>query len=312
MDYTETLTPDFFSPWEGEIINSFQDAIKRIDEISERCSQTETVWRGQSHHAWGLHSGLYRSLNDFKSAQTITNNTHLPFPDEKKLRAAEVKILTKIRSEWRYTDKSALEIFANLQHYHFPTRLLDVSKNALIALYFAVEDENITEDSRVFCFSVDDRKISLEEDKWNNKIIPWLEFNDSSDQPWCTQLPLYWEPPIYNPRITAQQAGFILAGVPKTNAKVGSKYSKGPGTRNKFWKIDEVKGVTSVPLRMLSLDSKSTRTNEMTFTFRISAQVKLEIKQKLEKMFNIKTATIYPDDFGAAHQTSKMLDNLIN
>lgn len=312
MGYTEVISPKFYGPWEDSPVRSFTEAINRIESITERAGKSELAWRGQSNHLWGLHNGLYRYLEGFQKAQNIVNNKRSKFPNEHKLRVAEAKILEKIRSEWRYTDKSALEIFANLQHYHFPTRLLDVSKNALVALYFAIEDSAVQEDSRVFCFAIDDRKISLEKETWNTQNIPWVEFDDSPQGKWCTQMPLYWEPPIYNPRITAQQAGFILAGVPRTNQQVASKYSKGPRTRNEFWKIEEIKAVTSVPLRMQSLSSKSTRDKEMTFTFRISKNAKSEIREKLEKIFNLKPSTIYPDEFGAANQTLKALNSLIN
>ncbi|CEP94663.1 FRG domain-containing protein [[Clostridium] sordellii] len=48
--------------------------------------------------------------------------------------------------------KSPFEILAKMQHYNTPTRLIDITTNPLIALFFAVENLDNKEDGEVFIF----------------------------------------------------------------------------------------------------------------------------------------------------------------
>jgi len=58
-------------------------------------------------------------------------------------------------------DGSTIEKLVRMQHYSLPTRLLDITSNPLIALYFAcISEKNIENDGEVICFSI--KKSSIE------------------------------------------------------------------------------------------------------------------------------------------------------
>lgn len=81
----------------------------------------QTLFRGQSDASWGLTAGIYR-------------------PDNKKLLERESLLIRELISryppEFR-DDQTTFDKLARAQHFGLPTRLLDVTENPLVALYFA-------------------------------------------------------------------------------------------------------------------------------------------------------------------------------
>jgi hypothetical protein len=137
------------------------------------------------------------------------------------LRRFESDLLNQARSKWRFDHFSALEIFAQVRHYGGPTRLLDVTFNPLIALWFAVEkqfDEAGRElpdtDGRLFAFDVTEGEILLDQD-WGGRELPWESPALTNSRRFTEEEPHWiWKPPSYNERISAQNSAFLIGRVP--------------------------------------------------------------------------------------------------
>lgn len=292
----------FFGPWEGDPITSWDEAMAAIEDVLNKVGWRRMAWRGQVNAAWCLHSGLYRRVLWQSSGEA---------PEEADLLKAEDKLLRIARDGWRFDQLPYLELLAHMQHYGAPTRLLDVSLNPLVALWFAVEqqhDEQDGRDGRVFAIDVTDRSVRLDAE-WSTYDIPWRHFEKASK--WSLELPLLWRPPSYNERIPAQQSGFLLAGVPKYYAGKNSQYRKAPGDASSagLWKADEVRRATSVPTRMVDRTRNLGPKSRPTLTLRITADAKEPIRRRLERDYGINSGTMYPDLFGMATQIRSQVDD---
>jgi len=87
----------------------------------EMCAEfRKTVYRGHSQVGWQLTPSLFRYKN-------------LPDNEENAFKEIEA-----VHPEEFLKDNTTLERLVRMQHYGLPTRLLDVTRNPLVALYFAV------------------------------------------------------------------------------------------------------------------------------------------------------------------------------
>jgi hypothetical protein len=305
----------FFEHYEGEI-ESLNDLHGAISKLVDKTGGLPLVWRGQSNADWGLHSQLFRQLmrvNGVELPNSDRENAQ-PYPDEDQMVRAEQEILHQARADWRFDDMPALELFARIQHAGGPTRLLDVTRNPYIAAWFAVEANTKEDhsDSRLFALATRTAKKASEE----APLDPILVLDDlgaARDPYWHLYLNnairrtnewgtgarrRTWVPPAYDPRISAQNAAFILDGVPLSLPESASYLKRPTGG---YWRRADLLASASIFTQMKSTTRKPVPSRiAPTFSFRIKAAAKRTIRKDLEAVFGYRLSYIYPDISGLA------------
>lgn len=283
------LATAIYRDWEERIDGweHFQDVLL---DLTTRHSSRDMVWRGVRRAEWGVMSSLYRTLYEL--------NGHPP--TEAQMVHAEQRTLDLARRDWRFDDKPALELLAHLQHYGAPTRLLDVSLNPLIALWFAVEHREQDEDAdaRVFAFVTGTRFVSLNP-RWGGRYLRWHQFEAEQARlanDWGTgRKRRVWRPPAYNERISAQNGAFIIDGVPIEDVRRRELESRA------YVPVDELRKVSSLHLRFSRIQRDNLRPESApVFTLRIAAAAKEQIRDQLERRFGYSASSIYSDMSGLA------------
>lgn len=123
------------------IVNNIKDYIGKIISLKEEVGHV--FYRG--HYSWKykFEPSIYRESN-----KNILNNEHNIFKD-----------IISTKPEFFNDCNSCLEMLVKMQHHGLPTRLMDLTENPLIALFFACYSESDKEIvSEVTKFVVKDDK----------------------------------------------------------------------------------------------------------------------------------------------------------
>jgi hypothetical protein len=248
------------------------------------------VWRGQGSVHYTLHHSLHRRLDRAGVSET---------PEA--LDTQEQRLIDRARASGydRAIGRQLndVELVGLLQHEEAATRLLDVTPDPFIALFFACEHAAGTEASAGLI------ALLVEED-W--PIRPSLQPTGpgscldqldaqrvaEGETPSATYL---IETAFLNERMKAQRGAFV-AGRPPASTDVAT------------W--------SSLDLALLSPDDESQRINRLiqatrgrppargvrppVIVFRISPKVRLALRELLAERFGYTTQTIYPDLHGFA------------
>jgi hypothetical protein len=299
-----SLVDDFFAPWE-KVIESFDEMNEVLMSLFDKwvTQGRQFAWRGVVDASRPLHSSLYRRL--------LWTSKSREAPNEETLCQKEREILTLVHRWGLHNSEhgrlSILAQLATLQHFGAPTRLIDVTLNAYIGLWFAVEEKfheglpaYSDTDGRLFAVDITNRLINEDDERrcWEDSLEkPWKNLPDTEwfKQAWA------WRPPALEARIAAQNGAFLLGGVPQTPFR---RWPKEPRAGGGWWAIDEVRRCTSIPLRMHKAEPKaggvSTKSGQPAYTFRITAKAKRDIRERLTNVFGYSHSTIYPDYPGFA------------
>lgn len=320
--------------------SDFEDLQEAILQLSGTAATSGRIlgWRGQADSSWALHSKLYREFIKAKPSG----------PPESEFANLEKRILTELRRWGLHSQRSVgrlsvLSQLAMLQHFGAPTRLLDISFNALIGAFFAVEDgRHNDKDARLFAIDItggliNDRKRLR---RWEDSIdTPWsesfiaedarrsdvaaegmIDFEKKWRDEWTSHI-YAWKPPALDGRISAQNGGFVFGGVVGTRLREGFLDSdleksesvfqmKEPGGNGAKLSIGNARKITCLAMEPNSIPKRSARNSarNSVYSIRIAATAKKQIREKLESVFGYTHAVIYPDFPGfAEHGVSKIL-----
>ena len=130
------------------IITSLLQYIKAIQEFP-REPEYEYYYRGHSDYNYKLLPSIYREVNDKKKIPLINN---------------EDKIFREIilRTPADFSEKkTTIEKLVKMQHYGLPTRILDITSNPLVALYFACKQNSGKNNGEVIIFRIPKDKMKF-------------------------------------------------------------------------------------------------------------------------------------------------------
>ncbi|EMF0555224.1 FRG domain-containing protein, partial [Enterococcus faecium] len=142
--------------WTGSSIQRITERIKEIKKLQNN-NDDEVFFRGHTDINYQLIPSVYRTEKSYL-------NEHLLCEES----------LARNPEEYKNSNNNHLNILKKMQHYGLPTRLLDVTQNLLVALFFAVEN-NFDKDGELIVFSSDKIKYTRSD---NVSIIASLSFFD--------------------------------------------------------------------------------------------------------------------------------------
>lgn len=244
-------------------------------------------FRGQSNFDWELSPGLYREGLFEQECILINESLHM-FPEE-------------------FGGLDLFSVLIKLQHYGLKTRLMDVTENPLVALYFACKghsekdgaiyffDKAISEysDSQYvglimeYAFYHSGFKLLLDEavDIMSNSIKRYrgrkIDIGNESDLIRYLTIPGFFVvPKMNNKRLVAQQGAFLCFGMEHVNTEV----STNAGNYGKRY----------AQFKPIQVENDNLKFARKTVKFRIPKEAKGRIIDDLKNL-NIHSGTLFLD-----------------
>jgi hypothetical protein len=251
------------------------------------------VWRGQADADHGLSSSLFRKALLTASMNEIS---------ERLLTQLEADIISHARKSGLGHNMTSLELLTTAQHYGLPTRLVDVSTDPFSAIWFA---SNMLQrkDARLFLFAVPSGALQVTP---GLSGLPWQTIPQKD---WTNRV-AYLPASVSNPRLIAQNGGFLVGGLAKNYAGKQKILPDKGGTlravpKEQIHEISEL--YIKFPVRLTEAMVKKWKPDE---TYGVSWRIPQEIKPHLLRSLralDIDTRTMYPDYENVAHGLAEHL-----
>ena len=210
---------------------------ERADQITPNKPNNKTAnsrpksqswfFRGQKDTKFAFTSTLYRRVLNSNSHELRVGKPQVQ-PLEIRMIEAEVNLLNKAWENGIGRRLTALETLTLLQHHGSPTRLIDVTTDWLVALFFACEGDD-DRDGRIFLINTNlskwehfpKEKSESKRSKqliWQDRIERWNNLDKLLENPsfytfWSTTTwPILL--PFSDPRMISQRGFFLTGGIP--------------------------------------------------------------------------------------------------
>ncbi len=244
------------------------------------------VWRGQANADHGLSSSLFRKALSAYQMRELT---------ERLLTELEAEVLRFAQQSGLGRGMTYLELLRALQHYQMPTRLIDVSRDPLSALWFA-SNELARKDGRLFLFAVPDGAVRADDP--NLHMLPWEGIPLGN---WTNRV-LLLTAPASNPRMAAQNGASLVGGLARNYAGKQRMMRDRTG-QWRYVPAEQIHEISEIfvrfPLQLTDARILRWKPDEtFAVTWRIPATLKPTVLRFLG-MLGIRSSTMYPDFEGA-------------
>lgn len=206
-------------PLQYQKTNESEEENNRRTKANSKTESDAWFFRGQKDTRFAFTSTLYRRLLDANSDK-LSNKR--PKDHENPMLEAELRLLSNARKLGIGRGLTALETLTLLQHHGSPTRLIDITSDWKVALFFACESDN-DRDGRMFLIKINTGRWSefpKDESAAERRAHPiWQNYpdkfhykrlwrNDWLSGTWPILLP------FSDPRMISQRGFFLVGGVP--------------------------------------------------------------------------------------------------
>lgn len=232
-------------------------------------AQSNVYYRGEANSEWKLQPAIFRESENSERY------------DEYKL----IKLATAKSWSLVHSTDSYLERLIMFQHYGLKTRLLDITSNPLVALYFAVSGEPEKHGRVIYGYCNNDynneiaeivaKIISTKDIKIGDSIICLKQWYENVKRDINIDLlrfegllcqPIYVFPPLNSPRISAQNGAFLMAPLlakHETGLIYRTEFEFSQGKDDSFFEDEEIviesgnKAAILEELKLIGIDESS-------------------------------------------------------